>query len=80
MLKLAEWDGIAYYLSKEENPECHIILIEDQKGNQAEFILEGSRKISGHLDSETSDKARKVIHEFRNEFLAYWKESNQCQP
>jgi len=72
MVKLAEWSGLSYYMMKEESPTSHLVLVQDEKGKKALYNLERGQEISSSLDGESRMKAKKVIQEFRNDFLAYW--------
>ena len=72
MVKLAEWDGLSYYMVKEENPTNHMVLVQDEQGKKAIYNLESGQEISNALPGENRVKAKKIIQEFRDDFLRYW--------
>lgn len=78
MIELADWGGLTYYMVKEENPTKHIVLVKDANGNKATFNLETCEEITTGLDPSktlplaTMREAKRMLDEFRSEFLEYW--------
>ncbi|MBF5058932.1 hypothetical protein [Candidatus Neptunochlamydia vexilliferae] len=73
-IKLAEWDGLSYYMAEENGAADHTILVEDGLGGAACFNLETGHRFSGTLATEKLVKAGKIIQEFREDFIDYWEE------
>lgn len=74
MLKLAEWDGLCYYMMKEQDPANHVVLVQDEKGHKAIYNLESGQEVSNTLDGVNRLKVKQMIQEFRNDFLEYWRD------
>lgn len=73
-LLLANWLGLAYYMVQECAPDQHVILVQDEDGKSAKYILETCGVLSSQLDYKQEQEAKRMIREFSGEFLDYWKE------
>lgn len=73
MIKVAEWGKLSYYL-KEQPSDEPIVVVQDNTGKQATFLLETAEILSQESGFTLVLPAKTTIHEFKNEFLSYWEE------
>ena len=74
MIKVADLFGLQYFMSNEVESRHHEVLVKNENGQQAIFILSTGIKVKGDLSSDEEIKASNLILEFKEEFLDYLKQ------